>query len=130
MHYVATSWYFFLVGAIMGTWISRLTDVRTSNDLSYTLLGIVLIFGAFGAIVALPIVAGVNERLGSASSLLVGSLWMTFSVPPIGIDNVGLEGLLPAMVSVGFGIALSDVSMTAQAVVVEKKLGRKHHGVL
>ena len=39
-------WYFFFLGFAIGNWISRLADIRDNNDLSYSLMGSILVCGA------------------------------------------------------------------------------------
>ena len=104
---LSISWYFFFIGFAIGNWISRLADIREHNHLSYTMLGSLLVLAAIGALISLPIVSELSKRYGSAKCLLIGGLWLCLSIPPLGITNVAM----------GF----SDVSMTAQAIMLEKE---------
>jgi MFS family permease len=42
------------------------------------------------------------------------------SIPPLGIEGVGLSVLFPSMFCVGMSMGFVDVSMTAQAILLEK----------
>lgn len=127
--YFQICWYYFYLGFILGNWISRIPDIKEQYNLSNTILGVVLIFGAVGAIIALPLASSFNSWMGSAKSSLVGGLWLSGSLPFIGYSVLGLKILIPAVTSIGFGIGIIDVSITAQAVIAEKSFNGNRMGI-
>ena len=121
------AWYFVLTGLVLGTYASRVPELKSSNHLSNTTLGVALLFGAIGAIAPLPLVTHMNKRFGSAVSLLIGSMLVCICLIPIGVLGYGLKILIPAFVLFGFAMSLCDISMTGQGVVLEK---RNHYNVM
>jgi MFS family permease len=122
-------WYYFYLGLIMGSYIARLPDMKESYHLSNTMLGVVLIFAAIGAISSMPLVLSLNRRYGSAKTLLLGGLWVEIVIPFLGMTQFQLPLLIPSFFFIGCGMALIDVSMTAQVVIIEKKSHKNQMGV-
>jgi hypothetical protein len=91
-------------------------------------LGSVLVCSAVGGLAALPVVAYVQDKTGSAKCLLFGNIVLAGLMPILGISGVGLVLLYPTFFCVGIGFAFSDLAMTAQGVAVEKELHRNHMG--
>lgn len=114
------SWYFVFLGVIGGNWISRIPDIKENNHFSNTTLGIALLFGAIGAICSLPIIAWLNRVLGSAKSLLIGSIQICVMLPFLGLKHAGMKIIIPVLLLIGSGMAITDVSMTTQGVTCEK----------
>ena len=114
---------FFINGALMATWISRIPQIQDTLGLSEGQLGIVLLGLSAGVLTALSLAGGLVARYGSRrvtvtaafvlALLLISLPWMPTSVA-LWINLFG------------FGMALStmDVAMNAQAVEVEAQAGR------
>lgn len=126
---LSISWYFGFFGFAIGNWVSRLADIRDANHLTYTLMGSVLVLGAIGALVSLPIVSKLSKEYGSAKCLLFGGIWLCISIPPLGVGNIGLTILYPAMFSVGVAMGFTDVGMTSQAILYEKESHMNYMGL-
>jgi hypothetical protein len=78
---------------------------------------------AAGAVAAIALAGRLIPRLGSAVVVRVSALvFLTAVVLPLLASNLVL--LIPALVLLGAGNGAMDVSMNAQAVLVEKRLGR------
>ncbi len=119
----ATSVCFFVNGALVGTWVAQIPFVQDRFDVSKTTIGVVLLFMAGGAFVAMPLTGHVLERRPSASVLRLASL----AYPPLLLLPLAVSGpvwLAAALVVFGAGNGAMDVSMTAHGVAVERSLAR------
>lgn len=121
LEWISISWYFVLIGVINGTWVSRLPNIKEMDHLSNSMVGFVLLFAAIGGLISFPLVSKLNHMLGCGKALLCGSIWLCLTTPVIGIQNLRLRYLSPAMCSIGCALALVDISMTTQASLFEKK---------
>lgn len=118
---------FALAGIAFATWASRLPNIKAQLDLTAGELGVTLLTGAVGSLLALPLAGGIAERIGAAATVLTGVI---FAV--IGIAGIGLSADIAAnrwMVSVALfvasiGISLWDVAMNLEGTVVERARGR------
>jgi predicted MFS family arabinose efflux permease len=119
----ATSVCFFVNGALVGTWVAQIPFVQDRFDVSKTTIGVVLLFMAGGAFVAMPLTGHVLERRPSASVLRLASL----AYPPLLLLPLAASGpvwLAAALVVFGAGNGAMDVSMNAHGVAVERSLAR------
>ncbi|MGF1473081.1 MAG: MFS transporter [Rubrobacteraceae bacterium] len=114
---------FFLNGVVLATWVVRIPAIQQELGLGEGLLGVALLGAAVGAMVAMPLAGALAHRFGSrpvvgAAALLLSVALVLPALAP------GLIFLLPALVVLGVGNGALDVSMNAQAVVVEKEYAR------
>lgn len=119
----ATSVCFFVNGALVGTWVAQIPFVQDRFDVSKTTIGVVLLFMAGGAFVAMPLTGHVLERRPSASVLRLASL----AYPPLLLLPLAVSApvwLAAALVVFGAGNGAMDVSMNAHGVAVERSLAR------
>jgi MFS family permease len=115
----AVTFYFVFLGFLVGNWVARIPDVKRIDDLSNGLLGVCLVFGAIGAVAALPIVTVLSSSYGSSNTCIMGSILCLASVPGLGLGR-GISTLIPALFLLGMGMAGVDVSVNVQAVLTEK----------
>lgn len=117
---------FALNGFVFASWVSRLPAVRDALGLTPARIGVVLLVGSAGSIVALPLTGAVIQRIGTArttrgAALLTG-LGFTAAAGSI---SVGSTPLLAASLFVGaMGIGAWDVSMNLQGAIVEHARSR------
>jgi hypothetical protein len=119
----ATSVCFLVNGALVGTWVAQIPFVQDRFDVSKTTIGVVLLFMAGGAFVAMPLTGHVLERRPSAAVLRLASL----AYPPLVLLPLVAPGpvwLAFALVVFGAGNGAMDVSMNAHGVAVERSLAR------
>lgn len=119
----ATSVCFLVNGALVGTWVAQIPFVQDRFDVSKTTIGVVLLFMAGGAFVAMPLTGHVLERRPSAAVLRRASL----AYPPLVLLPLVAPGpvwLALALVVFGAGNGAMDVSMNAHGVAVERSLAR------
>jgi MFS family permease len=117
---------FFLNGFNFATWASRLPAVRDALDFAESQMGLLLLFAAFGSLLALPLTGLVVERLGAARAVVVfatvntaGLVTTVFAVAE-GADWVVRAGLF----FMGVGTGVWDAAMNLEGAAVEQRLGR------
>jgi MFS family permease len=114
---------FFANGVVIGTWVVRIPAIKERLGLGEGLLGVALLGAAVGALVAMPLVGALVSRLGSRRVVGTTALLLSLSlVTPALAPN--LYSLVPALMLLGAANGGLDVSMNAQAVVVERGYGR------
>jgi predicted MFS family arabinose efflux permease len=119
----ATSVCFFVNGALIGTWVAQIPFVQDRFDVSKATIGVVLLFMAAGAFVAMPLTGQVLDRHASARVLRLAAL----VYPPLLLLPLGAPGpvlLATALVVFGAGNGAMDVSMNAHGVAVERAGGK------
>ncbi|HEX2181919.1 MAG TPA: MFS transporter [Rubrobacteraceae bacterium] len=114
---------FFLSGFGFGNWAVRIPAVQERLGLGEGLLGVALLGMAAGSLVSMPLAGGLISRLGSRR--VVGATALAYSVMlPLLAVAPNLALLVTSLTLVGAATGSLDVSMNAQAVAVEKGLGR------
>jgi fucose permease len=112
-------------GLAMGTWASRIPQIRELLDVTPGQLGLILLCAAIGSMVALPISGLVVGHFGEARTVSA----MTF-VLSIGLSLAGvgyLAGPVPVCIGLflfGLGNGAWDVAMNVQGAYVEQQLGK------
>ncbi len=124
------SWAVFGVFAVNGfvfaSWVSRLPATRDALGLTPAQIGLVLLIGAAGSLVALPLTGSVVQRFGTARTTR-GSAAMAaagFSGVALAVSAGSAPLVTGALVLAAMGIGAWDVSMNLQGAVVEHRLGR------
>jgi len=119
----ATSVCFFVNGALVGTWVAQIPFVQDRFDVSKATIGVVLLFMAAGAFVAMPLTGHVLDRRASPRVLRLAAL----VYPPLLLLPLAASGpvlLASALVVFGAGNGAMDVSMNAHGVAVERAGGK------
>ena len=117
----ATSICFLVNGALVGTWVAQIPFVQERFDVSKATIGVVLLFMAAGAFVAMPLTGQVLDRRSSPRVLRLAAV----VYPPLLLLPLGAPGpaaLAAALVVFGAGNGAMDVSMNAHGVAVERSL--------
>jgi predicted MFS family arabinose efflux permease len=115
----ATSVCFFVNGALIGTWVAQIPFVQERFDVSKTTIGVVILFMAAGAFVAMPLTGQVLERRSSARVLRLAALvYPPFVLLPLVAP--GPVSLAAALLVFGAANGAMDVSMNAHGVAVER----------
>ena len=117
---------FFLNGFNFATWAARLPAIRDGLDFSPAQIGLLLLVGSVGSLVALPQSGMVVERLGARRTVLA---FACLNAGGLVIASVGVA--LGEVLVVGFGLVLFgvgtgvwDASMNVEGAVVEQHVGR------
>jgi predicted MFS family arabinose efflux permease len=119
----ATTLFFAVHGAVIGTWVAQIPWLQDRFDLSKSAMGLMLIGMSLAVIVGFPVAGQAIVRLGSVRVMWIGGIAVTLAV--------NLPVLAPSPVFVVLGLvvlgassATQDVSMNAHGVKVEHDLGR------
>ncbi len=121
---VATSVFFLVNGAVVGAWVPFIPERAHALGLSAGRLGAVLLGAGMGAVLAMPMAGKLIPRYGSRLLSTVCGLCFATSL----LLNVMMptrSALLAALVFYGMSGAGMDVSMNAQAVLVENRTGSR-----
>ncbi|GAA3612762.1 MFS transporter [Marihabitans asiaticum] len=118
---------FALAGITFATWASRLPDIKAVLDLTPGELGVTLLAGSVGALLALPLAGRVADRVGTTGAVLIGTVLGGIGITGIGLGTevVGSRAVVSAaLLATSAGVSLWDVAMNLQAATVERALGR------
>ncbi len=114
---------FFANGFTVGSWAPQIPVVLTRLDITATTLGLLILLFGIGALVAMPWCGYLMSRHGTRAVLRVFAVICSF-----GLLAVALAPNLPAIAVTLFVLGAlvggMDVAMNANAVAVERRLGR------
>jgi MFS family permease len=120
---VALAIIFAMRGFLVGSWIARIPAIADHLDVSRSELGSVLIAGAIGALVAFQVTAPRIADWGTARSIGVfGPLWVLSM--PLALLSPEPALFFAGLLLFGFMNGTVDVALNAQAVEIERQVGR------
>lgn len=120
---LAVTTIFFVNGAMLTNWFSRLPAVRDDLDLSEGQLGVALLGTAVGALLAQTLTGVLLPRLGSRRIVIATALGFSAAMPALGLVG-SLPALMATLVVFGGLNGALDVAMNAEGVAVEEAYGR------
>jgi MFS family permease len=120
---LAVSVAFLANGLGFANWAARIPAVKDDVGLSTGALGVALLGIALGAVVAMPLAGALLVRFGSRT-LTRCTLALCCLALPLPALAGSLPELMGALALLGIASGSLDVSMNAQAVVVEEGYGR------
>jgi MFS family permease len=114
---------FVLQGAIFGSWVPRVPALAEQVQAQAGALGLALLGGSVGLIVAAPLAGRSCARFGARRVVLVSSLLTTAMLPLLALaaDPVQL-GLV--LLGLGASVGTLDVAMNIAGVTVVRQTGR------
>ncbi|WP_169164424.1 MFS transporter [Cellulomonas taurus] len=117
---------FVLNGANFSSWAARLPAVRDGLDLQPAQMGLLLLIGSLGSIVALPLSGLIVTRLGAARTVLTFALVNAcgYLLAALGVGLGQVPVVAAALVLCGIGTGVWDASMNLEGALVEQRLGR------
>jgi MFS family permease len=110
-------------GFTMGAWAPQIPLILPRHGIGETVLGLLILGLGIGAVAAMSF-AGRLIALHGTRRVLVAFALLLIPVLPAVVLSPGLWLLAPAMAALGGIVGVMDVSMNAQAVEVERRLGR------
>lgn len=117
---------FLLSGFNFSSWAARLPAVRDALELTPNRMGLLLLVGAVGSLVSLPLSGVVVQRLGARRTVEVSaglnSGGLALAAVGVGVGSVWLTGLGLAVYGLGTGVW--DAAMNLEGAAVEQLLGR------
>ncbi len=117
---VAVAVLFFLNGAALATWVTRIPAIQSKLALSPGQLGIALLGAAAGALVAMNLSGYLATRFGSGSVTIVAALCLCVMLPLLALAP-NLPILIAVLVFFGASNGSMDVAMNTQGVAVERR---------
>lgn len=111
---------FFVNGALLATWVSRIPAIQQKLNLSEGMLGIVLLGMGVGVLVALSLAGGLIGRFSSRTVTIAAAIAMCFFLPFLALAPTA-TGLWIALFLFGAATSTMDVAMNDQAVLVEQR---------
>jgi len=110
-------------GAMMGAWAPQIPLLLPRHGIGEAVLGLLILGLGLGAVAAMLFAGRLIARHGSVRVLAVFAL-AAVPVLPLVVQAPSLWLLAPAMAAFGALIGCMDVAMNANAVEVERRLGR------
>lgn len=117
---------FALSGLNFASWAARFPAVRDALDVTPGQFGLLLLVGATGSILALPLSGMVVERLGGRRTILV---FATLNASGLMLAGIGvwlgqIAVVAPAVVLAGIGAGVWDAAMNFEGAAVERAVVR------
>ena len=115
---------FLIMGVISMAWVARIPEIKKSIGLSDGQFGLVILGSTLGSIAGAQIAGRAMHTFGSRPVLNLSSIIMPAGLIAMGIANTGVE-LFFSLALMGFGYAMTDMTLNYQGVVVERILEKK-----
>lgn len=119
----AVSAMFLANGFVMGAWAPQIPLLLPRHGIDEAILGLLILGLGIGAVGAMLFAGRLIARFGAARTLRGFALSIVPALPLV-VFSPNLWVLAPAMALLGAMIGCMDVAMNANAVEVERKLGR------
>ncbi|MEL7221227.1 MAG: MFS transporter [Bacteroidota bacterium] len=114
---------FAINGFLYANWVARIPRLQELYELDHGTLGLVLLAGSIGALIAMPLTGKVIVRAGSdkiTRFMLLFFCVITACIPLL----PSIYGLGAVLFFMGASTGALDVAMNAQAVVIEQRLNK------
>lgn len=120
---VAVSALFLVNGFLVGNWAPKIPLLMHRLEIGETMMGLLILVFGIGSVTMMPVIGALTAKYGSAPVLRIVSVVV---LPILLIITVLPELWMVAVVIVLFGgfIGGMDVAMNANAVAVEKRMGK------
>jgi len=126
---------FFVVGFVFANWASRMPAIRDALNFEPAQMGRLLLVGAIGSVLALPLSGWIAEYLGSKRAVVSAAVFMcggyALAATTLGQVPVWVTGL--GLFLGGIGMGTCDTAMNLEGTRVEQHMGRsimpKFHGM-
>ncbi len=105
-------------------WVARIPEIKDAVGVSNGQFGFVFIGATIGAVLGAQVAGRAVHTYGSRPIVNISSILMPVGLIAVAYSRSALE-LFLALMLMGFGYALTDMSVNTQAVVVEKILDQK-----
>lgn len=120
----ALPWIFFLMGLTSMGWVPRIPEIKGSLGLSDGEFGLVLVSSSVGAIIGAQLAGRLIQLFGSRNLMRFAQTTLPLGVLLMGLaPNVYVLAL--GLFFMGLGSAGMDIPGNAQAVVIERLIGKK-----
>ncbi len=122
----ATFAVFGLNGLVFASWAARIPSASETLGLSSGAMGALLLFGAIGSVIALPLSGMVTARVGTGNTVRIGGVAASAGavIVAVGLAQTSVPFTGIGLFILGTGIALWDVAMNIEGADVEHRLRR------
>ncbi|WP_404934341.1 MFS transporter [Nitratireductor sp. L15S-10] len=114
---------FFVNGFMVGSWAPQIPVVASRFELSETALGLLILVFGCGAVAVMPLCGYLIGRFGSRIVLRVAAVVCALSFGGL-VGAAQIWQMVAALIFFGAFLGAMDISMNANAVAVERWLGR------
>ena len=115
---------FFIMGIASMAWVARIPEIKDAVGLTNGEFGFVFLGSTIGAVLGAQIAGRAIHTFGSRPVINLSSLLLPTGLIAMAYSTTATQ-LFFALMLMGFGYALTDMSVNTQAVVVEKILNQK-----
>jgi len=114
---------FFVNGASLASWTARLPEVKAQLGVSDAALGLTLLGTGLGGLAASLASGKAVDRYGAGTVTVVTSAAMSSCLAALGLSSVAFV-VFGVLIVLGAFDGLTDVAMNAQALTLQRRLGR------
>ncbi|WP_196881921.1 MFS transporter [Arthrobacter sp. CAN_A214] len=122
----ATYAIFGLNGLVFASWAARIPAASSILGLSSGQIGSLLLVGAVGSVISLPLAGSMSARVGTANTVRLGGAAAAIAAGAVAsglwLESVPLTGI--GLFLFGSGVALWDVAQNIEGADVERRLRR------
>ncbi|WP_049822286.1 MFS transporter [Arthrobacter sp. H41] len=122
----ATYAIFGLNGLVFASWAARIPAASSILGLSSGQIGSLLLVGAVGSVISLPLAGSISARVGTANTVRLGGAAAAMAAGAVAsglwLESVPLTGV--GLFLFGSGVALWDVAQNIEGADVERQLRR------
>lgn len=117
---------FALSGLNFASWAARFPAVRDALEVTPGQFGLLLLIGAAGSILALPVSGMIVERFGGRRTIGAFAILHVLGLllAGVGVARGEIALVLPAVVLVGIGAGVWDAAMNFEGAAVERVVSR------
>jgi MFS family permease len=112
------------MGIASMAWVARIPEIKDAVGVSNGQFGFIFLGATIGAVLGAQTAGRAIHTFGSRPVINISSFLMPMGLIAMGFATTALE-LFFTLMLMGFGYALTDMSLNTQAVVVEKILNQK-----
>lgn len=122
----ATYAIFGLNGLVFASWAARIPAASTTLGLASGQMGALLLVGAVGSVLSLPLAGIIAARFGTANTVRIGGTAAALAAGAValGLFIVSVPVVAVGLFLFGCGIALWDVGQNIEGAAVERLVGR------
>ncbi|MEP0510861.1 MAG: MFS transporter, partial [Aurantimonas coralicida] len=120
---IAVALAFFVNGLVLGSWTPQVPVLAARLGIGESTLGLFILVLGLGAITAMPLIGGVLATRGSRRPVLVTQALLAFALPLLVLAPTPVFAAI-AIFAFGAMMGGMDVAINANAVAVERRLGR------
>ncbi|MBA4849650.1 MFS transporter [Emticicia sp. BO119] len=120
---ISTLFIFLVCGIGLATWVPMVPLAKIRLQLNDAALGLILLCLGAGAMTIMPFTGSIINRFGSRKVMLIAGLMIALILPLLLFADTSIT-LSVSLYLFGIAIGAIDVSMNAQAVIIQERVGK------